>query len=143
MSQYTNYNLINGYISDANLISLTDDDQSGQLNQDVLNNVIIAVSGTVDALLADIYQIPFNQVNVPPLIQEAATMMACFALCRRRLVPGESNPFNNENDYYTKKLRDIAEGKAGLDANTRRAFPPVIVNAHRSRLNESDYYWGF
>jgi len=134
VSQYTNQDLIGGLISPQNLISLTDDEQSGLLNMAVLNQVIQSVSGQIDGILAAIYQTPFNQVNPPPLVQQAATFMACFALMRRRLVPGEKNPFEDDNALFTKRLNDVANGKGGLDANTLRAFPPGVAQVYCSPL---------
>jgi phage gp36-like protein len=133
MSAYTNQNLLAGYISSQNLIALTDDTASGQVNVAVLNQSIASASATVDGLLCATYQTPFT--NPPAQVIEAATIFTCEALFGRRLVPGENNPFKSQAASWRETLKGIAQNGGGLDAATPRAYTPGYVEQIWSRLN--------
>ena len=135
ISFYSSQSQISGYISGSNLINLTDDNGTGSIDQGVLNSVITAVSNTVDGLLSCVYAVPFNPV--PTLVAEAATTFACESLMRRRLVPGEENPFTREANSFRELLKEIAQKRGGLNATTVSAFPAGIVQATWSLVNSS------
>ena len=137
MSAYTSQAQLAGYISQQNLISLTDDTNSGSVDTGVLASVIQACSNTVDGLLAATYPVPFTGTPLPTLVTEAATMFACEALYARRLVPGEHNPFKAEADMFRKSLGAIAQNGGGLDNAQPRAYVPGFVEGNWSRLGRS------
>ena len=142
MSNYTSQALVGGFISPQNLIALTDDQQSGQFNLIVFEQVATSVSNMIDGMLASIYSVPFSQVNPPTLVQSACTIITCQKLMNRRLVPGEKNPFDKEAEILLGQLEQIARGIGGLDNATSRAFSPGYVEATPSPLGGGAFYGG-
>jgi phage gp36-like protein len=136
MSLYTSQTLISpGHISPENLVALTDDQGSGQVNQATLTSAMVSASSLVDGLLCATYVVPF--VNPPTIVQEAATIFACEILMRRRLVQGETNPFTADAHTWRDTLKAICQKGGGLDSATTRAYPPGYVQQIPSRINSS------
>jgi phage gp36-like protein len=82
---------IQGEIQNADLIACTDDDNTGNINQTILNQVISNASGEIDRLVGNVYDTPFNPA--PPSVESMAIIITCYRLYRRRLVPDEKNIF--------------------------------------------------
>jgi phage gp36-like protein len=123
---YTSQANILGYVSQQDLINLTDDAPStGNVNQTILNACIANISAEIDAMLGSIYQVPFS--NPPEAVTGAATVMVCAALYRRRFTPEEKNMFAEDDKRYRAHFRAVGKGEEELDANTYRAFPPGIA----------------
>ena len=69
-SPYTTQGLIEARFPGAlDLISATDDTQSGQLNQAVLNNIIQNVTTEINGYLSSIYPMPLMQTGTVAIIQ--------------------------------------------------------------------------
>lgn len=136
MSAYTTQANLNGFISGQNLINLTDDGGTGQVDQNVLSATIGICSNTVDAMLSATYSVPFTGV-VPTLVGQATTIFTCEALFDRRLVPGEANPFRTRADGFRKQLEWIAQNRGGLDSGTLAAVPVGIVQVTYNPVNSS------
>lgn len=137
MSAYTTQAALNGYISQANLVSLTDDTGAGSVDQGVLSAIIASVSNTCDGLLAATYPVPFTGTPLPTLVVEAATIFACEALYARRLVPNEHNPFSARADIFRKAIFDICQKGGGLDNAQARIVNVGFVDGSWSRLHRS------
>jgi phage gp36-like protein len=101
----------------------------------MLNKVISRESSKIDGRISSIYQTPV--VPTPPALRDACAVFVCEALYRRRLVPGEKNPFTDEADEMRERLKLIGNGKLELDANFPRSFYqgtyvscPIAVNTN-------------
>jgi phage gp36-like protein len=129
VSTYTNQAAILGEIQMADLISLTDDDSTGQLNTTVLNQVITNASGIVDRYCANLYgtQLPFNPV--PSSVASMALVIACYSLYRRREVPYEKNNFAPQYKEAIDFLKMVNTGDMHLNDVPFRDFPQVGVAA--------------
>lgn len=133
MSQYCSQSDILNYIDTTQLVGLTDDFNSGQVNSTILNNIITMASNKADALISSIYT-PFGN-NPPAKIKEASIVFSCYALWARRLTPEEKNQFKEQKEFWEQTLTKINSGELALDAQFGRAFPPVIANIQHNRVN--------
>ena len=123
MSIYTNQAAVNGELPMQDLIGLTDDDQTGQLNVTILNQIIANASGEVDQACANIYggQLPFNPV--PLSVANMALTIACYRLIRRRNTADEQNKFYQEYKRVRDFLDEVNTGDKHLDDVPTRDFP--------------------
>lgn len=131
---YTNQGLIEGHINSLDLISLTDDNSTGNIDPVVLSDVITSTQMEIDGTLAPIYSVPFSGAYTPPFVVACNTIFACEALYDRRLVPDEKNPFKARADFFRKSLTKIGNGELELDAANPRSFNPGFVITQGSRL---------
>ena len=123
-SVYTTQEAILGNIQMADLVALTDDSPAtGQLNVDVLAQVIANAGGVIDMYCANIYgeQIPFNPV--PPSVANMALTIACYMLLERREVPMEKNKFSGRYNFAINFLEKVNTGDAHISDVTLRDFP--------------------
>ncbi len=125
MSAYCTQQAINGQIQNADLISLTDDDNTGQLNQTILNQVIENASGVVDMYCANLYgtQLPF--FPVPQSVANLALTIACYMLYERRETPFEQNKFGIRYKQSISMLEKINTGDMHLNDVPFRDFAQV------------------
>jgi len=111
----------------GDLIALTDDDNTGSLNQSILDSIIAAAGDTIDAAIGNIYQVPISPVVAP--ITSWALTITCYMLYRRRLVPDEKNNFTEAYNRVTKLLDMVNDGKYRLNLEESRDFSQVAVAA--------------
>ena len=71
VSAYTTQAEILGEIQQADLISLTDDNQTGNVDSTVLNQIIANASALIDAKVSNIYTVPFG-APYPNAVSNAA-----------------------------------------------------------------------
>lgn len=128
MSAYTTQAAINGNIQMADLIALTDDVGTGQLNAGILNQVIANASGIVDWNCANIYgqQLPFNPV--PLSVASMALTIACYMLYERRETPMEQNKFAPRYKDVMAFLSKVNTGEMHLDDVPTRDFPQGAIS---------------
>jgi hypothetical protein len=118
------------------------DDQGTGLPTDadaMLQKVIDRESAKIDGRISSIYQTPLSPA--PPALRDACALFVCEALYRRRLVPGERNPFTEEAMEMRQRLKLIGNGKLELDQNYPRAFyqgtfvgMPIAVNFNANTM---------
>ena len=100
-----------------------------------LQSIIDRESAKIDGRISSIYRTPI--VPTPPSLRDACAVFVSEALYRRRLVPGERNPFTEEAMDMRERLKLIGNGKLELDQNFPRAFfqgtyvsVPIAVNTN-------------
>ena len=142
MSAYTSKTAILGEIQMSDLIALTDDDNTGSLNETVLNQVIANASGYIDRKVANIYgaQLPF--VPVPVSVASLALIIACYRLYRRRLVPDEKNNFAGEYNDACDFLNKVNIGEMHLDDVPSRDFPQGAITGQTTIYGNSPFSGG-
>lgn len=125
MSAYTTRTAILGEIQLSDLIALTDDDRTGQVNDTVLNQIIENSSGYIDSKIANIYgqQLPFNPV--PSSVASMALTVTCYRLYRRRSIPDEKNNYNQDWLDVKEFLDRVNQGEAMIDDVPSRDFAQV------------------
>lgn len=113
---------IKGEISPDDLIALTDDNETGSVDETVLAQIIDNASGYIDARVGNIYSVPFA-APAPPTVKNMAITIACYRLFRRRLTPDEKNLFAEDFMECKQFLDEVNEGKKHLDQSIPRSFP--------------------
>jgi hypothetical protein len=71
---------------------------------------------------------------VPDKIANAATLMVCYELIRRRLTPDEQNLFSTDAKAVKKELLAIGNGDLDLDGTYRRFYSAVASQNTQSML---------
>lgn len=128
---YTNQAAILGQIQMEDLIALTDDDNTGNLNSEILNAIIAASDDKINAAIANIYQVPVNPI-APPITSWSLTI-TCYMLYRRRLTPDEKNNFTEDYRQVISALDSVNKGEYHLNLTEVRDFSQVQV-AGRSTI---------
>jgi phage gp36-like protein len=126
MSAYTTQAAILSQIQYSDLIRLTDDNGTGDVDSTVLNSIIEAASGYIDRKVGNIYQTP---LAITPAVASFGLTIACYMLLRRRLIPDEKNNFTEDYNDVNTFLNDVNEGKMRLDLQIERSFSQVAYNA--------------
>ena len=137
MSTYCSQADINGEIQTADLISLTDDTQTGQVNTTILAQVIANASGEIDRMIGNRYQIPFS--IVPPSVNSMAIVISCYRLYRRRLVPDEQNRFFPDYQGIRDFLKRVKKGDEQLDLSIQTAFEQVQFHSRNGLFGQGNY----
>ena len=133
-NQYCSQADIEGEIQDADLISITDDAGTGQINQTVLNQVISNASGEIDRYCGAIYP---NLSSANPSINNMAIIIACYRLYRRRLTPDEKNLFYEDYKDTIAFLKRVQSREDTLDLSAQQNFAQVSAD-----VRPSPYGWG-
>lgn len=121
MSMYTSRAIIQGEIASADLIALTDDNNTGDVDDTVLNQIIENASNYIDGRVANIYDVPFDPV--PTVVASMALSIVCYRLYRRRLTPDEKNNFAEEWYEVKKFLDEVNTGEKHIDLTQPRNYP--------------------
>ena len=125
MSQYRTQQSISGQIQAKDLITLTDDTNTSELDSNILNQVIANASGVVDMYCANLYgaQLPF--FPVPASVANMALTIACYMLYERREVPFEQNKFASRYKSIISFLEKVNTGDMHLNDVPARDFGQV------------------
>ena len=105
------------------LVDALDDDRDGVPDSNKVDEVIARASSAVDAFLGGIYSVPFAD-PAPAPVKEAALIFAGEAICQRRQLFGDANPYNARANAWRLRLADIGKGKEPLAAGLARNFAP-------------------
>ncbi len=137
-TQYFNQSDLLAYISNTQLPNFTTDTATDEAADTAsnLDIVITTACRAADALVAAVYVVPFVQ-PFPSLVVHASIIFACEALYRRRLTPGEKNPFTQEAEELRQQLMKVANGLASLDSGTLKNVPPGFASFTISVLDGS------
>jgi len=138
MSAYVTSDQILGEIQLADLIALTDDTQTGQLNSTVLTQIIANASALIDAKVSNIYSTPFGS-PIPSAVSNAALTIACYRLFRRREVPDEKNKFSEDYKAILEWLNQVNKGEAHIDQAPPRTFPQGAASVRPTLYGAGGY----
>lgn len=126
MSAYCTRADIEGEIQAADLIKLTDDSATGDVDLTVLNQAIENASGVVDRYAGNLYTTPFSPI--PVAVKSAAIVICCYRLYRRRLVPDEKNNFTEDYERTIKFLEAVNSREKTLGLDAEQDFGQVAAN---------------
>lgn len=103
----TQTQLVNGYLSESELVQLTNDDGGDTVDTDVLGQIITRCEAEVDGYVGRRYSLPL--AATPEILKDLACRAVVHALHRRR--PGTlSDDLRADRKDITARLRDIATG---------------------------------
>ncbi len=115
-----------GEIQQSDLIAATDDDNTGNINQTILDQVISNAEGEINRLVGNVYDVPFNPA--PPSIVTIAIIITCYRLYRRRLVPDEKNNFWPDYREVREFLQKVHMREDVLDLSVEANYSQVQAN---------------
>jgi phage gp36-like protein len=103
------------YIPEAAIIQLTDDDDTGEINETNVTEAIAAADAEIDAYCAGRYTVPFE--TAPDQIKKLSVDIAIYNLYKRKV---ETIPEAKKDSYNnaTRMLKDLSTGKASLLVGT-------------------------
>ncbi len=99
-------------LAEAELIQLTDDANTGDVDQSAVDQAIVDADGEIDGYLGARYDVPLNPI--PAIIAKIAVDIALFNLYSRRLGPPEHRESRYKNGV--RFLEQVAAGKISLGA---------------------------
>jgi phage gp36-like protein len=112
---YTTRAQIQALIRAATLAEMLDDDRDGEEDAGLLDGIIAAACRTVDAALGVAVATALVGVSpIPPVVEEAATLAACYLLFRRLPTEDAKNPFADSANAAMERCRAIGRGEAAL-----------------------------
>lgn len=121
MSYATQTDILN-LISEKELVSLTDDTQSGVVDATKVSKAIADADAEIEGYCAKRYTVPFNPV--PGIIAKLSVDIAIYNLYSRRSVMPDIR--QKKYDDAVRLLRDIAKGVANLDQVPEPAENPGL-----------------
>ncbi len=108
---YCSVSDIKNKLNNETLLLLTDDDKNGIPDTDIIESAISAGDLWIDALLNDIYEVPF--VSVPEIIKNLSAEFAIDELFLRNPALCEKR-FNKNNQMHTDIIHKIINGEISL-----------------------------
>jgi phage gp36-like protein len=128
------------YISETNLIQLTDDDRTGAANAGVVTECISGSEDEVNGYLSGLYTVPIVG-DVPGIVTESCVVLACRRLYLRR--GGVPESFQSQVDDTISLLTKIAEGKIKLDIDGPTADFGSVEVSTVERVNSRKKWSGW
>lgn len=111
---YLNEGILGKYISNDELIKLTDDENSGGINTERLNEAINAASNEFDNYLRDIYDIALFPSPLPEMLTQIIADIAIYNLYKRRFRLDMPESISKIYEIAVDKLTKIARGEIQL-----------------------------
>lgn len=114
-------------VDEEELISLTDDDDAGDIDTEKTDAAIAAADALINAYCSRRYNVPFDPV--PEIVTTLSVDIAVYKLFSRRGRAGD----NTRNDYNdaVRFLKDVAEKRANIDGvveePAEKASHPVTI----------------
>ena len=103
-------------IKEADVIKLTDDDDTGSVNVDFVNAAIIAAGSVIESYLARRYQLPLSEV--PEVVKSVAVSLTVYTLYQRSSLEPDEKSKRASSDAVNL-LKDISTGIASLGLQER------------------------
>lgn len=111
--------------------ALNDDGVAGE-DAGGWDRVAQAVQDAIDGPLSQRYAVPFAG-TLPPLVTQAALILAAELVYLRRGISGANNPWTAKADAVRAKLEKVAEGDAPLGAQWDREQPSISAITETSK----------
>jgi len=111
--------------------ALNDDGVGGE-DTGAWADVADAVQSAIDGPLSQRYAVPFAG-TLPPLVAQAALVLAAELIYLRRGISGTNNPWTAKADGIRTDLADVAAGKKPLGAQWDREKPSISTIEETSK----------
>ena len=139
MAYITQSDLVPLRITQAELVQLTDDTNSDQVNAVVVNGALEEASGRIDSYCRERYQTPLQVTDV---VRGLALDICVYLLFSRRRSIRMAETVRQRNEDAIALLKDISTGKATLDqpvGNTAQASSGgPEISSKRERFSERE-----
>lgn len=131
---YTTLALLRRYIPDHIIEQLSDDDGIGEINEDVVNEMIDQAQTMIDGFCRGRYPVEMDDADVPEMIQDICTKLTAYKLYGRRLVTTLPETISKDYKYSIDMLRQIQSGKISPWPATNE---PVIFKTNKTSSNRT------
>jgi phage gp36-like protein len=110
---YSTLTDIENLIEEDELIQLTDDDGTGAVDTDIIDNAVADADAEIDSYCMERYTVPFS--SVPVMIKKLSVDIAVYNLFSRK----QGAPEDRAKRYQDAIafLKDVAKGTASLGAD--------------------------
>ncbi len=116
------------------LIRWTDDDDTGVINTDILNDMIAAAEDEVNGYISKRYPVPLEMV--PNIIKRLTKDIAVYNTASRKELLEEEGTLRTRYRDAVRMLRDIGSGK--VDIGVGSEYEEMKVTAREKKYTE-DY----
>jgi len=113
---YASIDDLKSLLSEQELIDLTDDEESGVVNDEIVNKAIEDASAEVDAFLIGRYEVPI--LPVPKVIRKLCVDIAIYNLFSRRLQDEIPENVRKRYEDAISLLKMIANGQIFLSVSS-------------------------
>jgi phage gp36-like protein len=128
---------LNERLSNDELIQLTDDSNTGTVDQAIVSRAIAAAQDTIDGYIRGRYAVPL--VSVPGVIKNISADLAAYNLFKRR----NQLAVNEARELMYKKavtqLKDIQTGTILLETATGEALAPRPLMKTNKRTSDRQF----
>lgn len=114
---------IQKFMDNPTLVQLTDDNQTGVIDQSVIDEAIIYSETLIDGYLRSRYTLPLNQT--PKIITFIALDLSIHRLYSRRLATDMPDSINEKYKTAIKVLEQIQKGIISLGIETSSTAPEL------------------
>ena len=112
---YCTLNDIKQLISEAELIQLTDDNDTGTINESIVNSAISYAETTINGYISSRYTLPLSEI--PELIKTFAVDLSIYRLHSRRFISDMPESLEIRYKNIIKELEKIQKGTINLNIN--------------------------
>jgi phage gp36-like protein len=132
---YVDLTFLKAALPTNDLTQALDDNGDGAIDNDVWTAIQTKVQTEIDGTLGQRYATPFPDAAIPPVVKQAAYVLAIEAIYDRRNLLNEKSPERINAKNIRAKLSAIADGKEPLTPGVERARPSGSVIAEPSRTH--------
>jgi phage gp36-like protein len=109
-------------LPEDSLITLTDDENTGAVVDEVVTRAIADADAEIDGYVGTRHTVPLSPV--PTVIRLASVRMAIYHLHARRSLVSVPDQVKTDYDNQVRLLRDISKGVVSLGADDPGGTPP-------------------
>jgi len=129
-------------LDEDTLVGLSDDQDTGQIDESVVNRAISDADAEIDSYCGSRYSVPLSPV--PPIIRKISVDIAIYNLFSRRDAPPEER--RNRYKDAVEFLKQVAMGRASLgqddpDSTPAPAERPIITSSPKIFSRDSLKDW--
>lgn len=117
------------YMPEKQLIELSDDAQTGDIDEEIINDAINQADNLIDAYMRGRYPADMSDADVPEFIADLSTKLAAYNLFRRALALTVPDPVMADYKTSVQMLKDIQAGKVTPFAAVKE---PVTLRTNKT-----------
>jgi phage gp36-like protein len=114
---------IKNFVDSSTLIQLTDDNQAGEIDSNIVDEAIIYSETLIDGYLRGRYSLPL--VETPKIISFIALDLSIYRLYSRRLATDMPESINEKYKVAIKVLEQIQKGIISIGLETKGNAPEL------------------
>lgn len=121
---YIDVEILKKHIDEQEIIRLTDDENLGGINEERLNEAIMAACDEFDNYMKELYDITSFPTPLPPMLQQIVVDLTIYNLYKRRYRLDMPASLSQHYHSVIARLKDIASGElsVGIAKKTNAGF---------------------